>query len=82
MEIIGISAATLTTLAFLPQALKAWSSKETDDISMLTYVVITAEVSLWLWYGVILQNWIMIVPNTLVLFMALFIIFLKIRYDT
>jgi len=38
-ELIGFTAATLTTLAFVPQALKSYKEKSTKDISLVMYVI-------------------------------------------
>lgn len=48
---IGFIAAILTTVAFVPQILKAWKSRKADDISLGMYCVFTLGVALWLVYG-------------------------------
>ena len=55
-ELIGFTAATLTTLAFVPQALKSYKEKSTKDISLVMYVVMFTGVILWLLYGIHLNS--------------------------
>jgi MtN3 and saliva related transmembrane protein len=39
VTLIGLLAATLTTIAFLPQAIKAWKTKSTKDLSLPTFLL-------------------------------------------
>ena len=34
IDALGFAAATLTTLAFLPQVLKSWKQRAVDDLSL------------------------------------------------
>jgi MtN3 and saliva related transmembrane protein len=77
---VSALAATLTTAAFVPQALHVIRSKETKAISLLMYVAFAAGVGFWLLFGVLIENWPMIVANTITLGLALTILAMKIRY--
>ena len=46
-EIIGLLAAILTTVAFIPQAFKALRYRDTRSLSLGMYVIFTAGVALW-----------------------------------
>jgi MtN3 and saliva related transmembrane protein len=46
--VIGLLAAILTTLAFVPQVLKTWRSRSTHDISLGTFALLVAGVATWL----------------------------------
>jgi len=37
-DVIGMAAGTLTTLAFLPQVIKSWRCRSTEDISLTMFV--------------------------------------------
>ena len=39
--IIGLLAATCTTISFLPQAIKVIKTKQTKDVSLLMYSIFT-----------------------------------------
>ncbi|MFP5374612.1 MAG: SemiSWEET transporter, partial [Gammaproteobacteria bacterium] len=63
MEWTGYVAATLTTLAFVPQAVKTIRSRDTRSISLGMYVVFTIGIGFWLLYGIALDSLPMIVSN-------------------
>ncbi|WP_240626194.1 PQ-loop domain-containing transporter [Pseudoxanthomonas sp. SGT-18] len=48
---LGFVAATLTTVAFVPQALKTLRSRDTRGICLGMYVVFTVGLCFWLAYG-------------------------------
>jgi MtN3 and saliva related transmembrane protein len=81
MEILisGV-AATLTTAAFVPQALHIIRHKETRAISLFMYVAFAIGVAFWLLFGFMIWNWPMIVSNTITLGLALTIVTLKLKY--
>src|SRR5687767_3526924 len=53
----GYVAATLTTVAFLPQTIKTIRSRDTRSISLWMYLVFTVGVVFWLVYGIVLDSW-------------------------
>jgi MtN3 and saliva related transmembrane protein len=79
-EWTGYVAAVLTTLAFVPQALKTIRSRDTHSISLGMYVVFTIGLAFWLAYGIVLQSWPMILSNTVTLGLSSTILALKLRY--
>jgi len=81
MEVyVSAIAATLTTVAFVPQAIHIIRFKETRAISLQMYVAFATGVAFWLLFGFMIWNWPMIVANTITLGLALAIIFMKLRY--
>jgi len=80
MEWTGYVAATLTTVAFLPQTIKTLRTKDTRGISLRMYVVFTAGVAMWLWYGFVLQSWPMILANVVTLALSTSILVMKLRW--
>jgi MtN3 and saliva related transmembrane protein len=80
MEWLGYVAATLTTLAFVPQAAKIIRSRDTRGISLGMYVVFTVGVAFWFGYGIVLQSWPMIVSNAITFVLAATILALKLRH--
>jgi MtN3 and saliva related transmembrane protein len=73
-------AATLTTAAFVPQALHIIRHKETRAISLLMYVSFATGVAFWLLFGCIIGNWPIIISNAITLALALAIIAMKLKY--
>lgn len=78
-DFIGFAAATLTTVAFVPQAWQIWTTRNGSGISLGKYAIFTAGVALWLAYGVLLGAWPIIAANVVTLALALFILVMKIR---
>lgn len=80
LEWTGYVAATLTTLAFVPQAMKTIRSKDTHSISLGMYVVFTIGLVFWLAYGIVLGSWPMIVSNIITLGLSSTILALKLKH--
>lgn len=80
LEWMGYVGATLTTLSFLPQAVKTIRSRDTRGISLGMYVVFTIGVGFWFGYGVALQSWPMIVSNAITFVLAATILGLKLKH--
>jgi MtN3 and saliva related transmembrane protein len=78
--LVSAAAATLTTAAFVPQALHIIRHKETRAISLFMYVSFAVGVALWLSFGVMIGNWPIIVSNGITLLLALAIIGMKLKY--
>jgi MtN3 and saliva related transmembrane protein len=79
-EWLGTIAATLTTISFVPQALKAIRSRETRGISLLMYAAFTVGIGFWFAYGVALHSWPMMVSNAVTFVLAAAILVLKLRF--
>ena len=55
--LVSAVAATLTTAAFVPQAMHIIRYKETRAISLFMYVSFATGVALWLVFGAMIGNW-------------------------
>lgn len=80
IDIIGYFAAILTTLSFLPQAIKTIKTKDTSGISLIMYSMFTLGVFGWLVYGFIKNDIPLIMANLVTLSLAGVILRLKIKY--
>ncbi len=76
---IGSAAATLTTVAFIPQAWKIFRSRNTADISLGMYALFTLGVALWLIYGILLAAWPIIIANSITLVIAGAVLVMKLK---
>lgn len=74
IEIIGMFAAILTTLAFVPQVLKVIKLKKTEDLSLSTYIIFTVGVGLWMVYGFLKNSISMILGNGITLILSVIIL--------
>ena len=68
--IIGNIAAALTTISFLPQAIKTIKTKDTAGLSFPMYFMFVSGVSLWLIYGLMNNQIPIIIGNLITLILA------------
>ncbi|MGH8260992.1 MAG: SemiSWEET transporter, partial [Steroidobacteraceae bacterium] len=81
IDLIGYTAAALTTLAFVPQVLKIRRERSADDISTGMYSVYIAGVGLWLAYGVLAASWPIILANAATICLAAAVLAMKWRFS-
>lgn len=81
IDYIGYLSATLSSLAFAPQAIKTIKTKNTDGISLITYALFNLGIVGWLSYGILLRDWPIILANGVTLVFSLTILFLKIKHS-
>lgn len=79
VDLIGLAAAFLTTLSFLPQTLMVLRSGETSGISLTMYAMFTVGVAGWLTYGVLEASLPIILANAITFLLAAVILLLKAR---
>jgi MtN3 and saliva related transmembrane protein len=80
LETIGFIAAVLTTLCWLPQAVKTIRTRDTRSLSLVTQSALTLGVVLWLVYGLLIWNWPVILSNIVTLGLVATILTMKLRY--
>ena len=80
VDILGYSAGAITSLTFLPQVIKTWKVKSAKDISLLMFLIAAINEVMWIVYGALLDNWVIILTNIIVLSMALTMIYFKLRF--
>ncbi|MEA5593710.1 SemiSWEET transporter [Rivularia sp. UHCC 0363] len=81
MIIVGLLAATLTTVAFLPQMIKVWQTKSAKDVSYTMLITFIVGVFLWFIYGILRGDIAIILANGITLIFNLIILWLKIKYE-
>ena len=79
-DLIGMTGATLTTLCWVPQAVRIMRNRDTHAISIVGSATFTAGIIFWLIYGVVLADWPLIASNTVTFVLMLIIVAFKIRY--
>jgi MtN3 and saliva related transmembrane protein len=80
-EIVGFAAGTLTTLCWMPQAIKILRTGDARSISLMTQVIFVTGCVLWLVYGLLLGSPSIIVFNIVTVALNLLIIALKLRCE-
>lgn len=80
VEILGFVAATLTTIAFLPQVYKTWKTKSTDGLSASMLFALLFGMLGWLVYGLLIHSLPIIVANSVTLISMFVLVYFKYQY--
>ncbi len=80
INIIGLVAAFLTTISSLPQVIKTIKLKEARDISFWMWALLALGIFLWLIYGILKNDFPIILANGISLFLILIVLGLKIKF--
>lgn len=78
-DLVGSAAGTLTTIAFIPQVVKAWRTRSVEDLSLWMLLAFTTGVALWTLYGVVTHAMPLIVTNGVTFFLALALLVMKLQ---
>jgi MtN3 and saliva related transmembrane protein len=78
--VLGLLAATGTTVSFIPQAIKILKTRDTKSISLSMYILFVTGVLLWLVYGIVKKDIPMIIANGITLVFAGIILYFKLKY--
>ena len=76
---IGVCAAVLTSLSYIPQVRKAWPRGSTKDLSLHMLIVLTSGLLLWTGYGLLKSDWVIVAANSVGATLSASVLILKIR---
>jgi MtN3 and saliva related transmembrane protein len=80
VEMLGLVAALLTTLCWIPQALKTIRTRDTRSISLVTQGAFALGIVLWLAYGLQRGDLPLILANAVSLILVGTILLMKLRF--
>jgi len=75
--LVGSAAALCTTVSNFPQLKKSWQTGETADLSSKMLALLASGLALWLVYGILRSDWVIIGANAISLAMVLCLLLLK-----
>lgn len=81
VDILGYVAGLITAFTFLPQVIKTWKTKSAKDVSLAMFVIALTNQILWLAFGVLRDDPVIIITNAVMLFMTSIMISLKLKYN-
>jgi MtN3 and saliva related transmembrane protein len=81
VSILGIIAASLVTSSFIPQIIKGYRTKHLDDVSYWLMITICVGMSLWIGYGIIKNDFVIIGANISTIILNIILIVMKLRYS-
>ncbi|MBC7936044.1 MAG: hypothetical protein H7Y86_11895 [Rhizobacter sp.] len=79
-EMVGYIGGVMSSISFLPQVIKIWKTKSAEDLSMLTLIFLTSNITLWLIYGILIGSKPLWITNSIVLAMVLCLMYFKIKF--
>ncbi|MEO5581552.1 MAG: SemiSWEET transporter [Saprospiraceae bacterium] len=65
ITIVGISASICTAVASVPQLIKILKEKKADDISLIMILVLVVGLGIWVYYGVLKEDYIIVIANSI-----------------
>ena len=77
--VIGLIAAICTTVSYIPQVVKCWKTRKAGDLSLKMLLTLAAGLSLWVVYGIINGDWVIIGANTVSLVLLANLLLFKVR---
>jgi MtN3 and saliva related transmembrane protein len=76
---IGVCAAVLTSLSYIPQVQKAWPRGSTKDLSLHMLVALTTGLLLWIGDGLLKGDWVIAGANSVGAMLSASVLAFKIR---
>ena len=80
IDLVGFSAALLTTIAFIPQLYKTWQTKSAEDVSLIMLILFITGLIFWIVYGLKIHSIPILVANIITFIFNFSILILKITY--
>jgi MtN3 and saliva related transmembrane protein len=80
-DIIGTVAGILVLSSFIPQLIKAYKTKKMSDVSIHLLILIASGMFLWVIYGLIRSDPVIIGTNATGFALNITLLVMKLRYD-
>jgi MtN3 and saliva related transmembrane protein len=76
---VGLAAACCTTASYFPQLKKCWDTGKTHDLSFKMLSILWSGIALWVVYGILQGDWVIMLANAVSLALLSGILFFKLR---
>ena len=80
IQVIGIAASILTAISLLPQLIKLIKEKKAENVSLGMLLTLLCGLALWIYYGVLKEDWIIIISNSFSLLINIVVSSLALKY--
>jgi MtN3 and saliva related transmembrane protein len=77
--LIGLLAAFFTTVSYVPQLKKCWATGSAEDLSLRMLLILAAGISLWVVYGLLQKDPVIVLANSVSLLLLANILYFKLR---
>jgi MtN3 and saliva related transmembrane protein len=78
---LGYFAGMPTVGSFLPQVIRVWRTRQTRDLSLSMFALLSTASSLWIIYGAITKDWPVVLTNVGMVTLNGAIATAKVRYS-
>ena len=75
--LIGLMAAFCTTVSYIPQLKKCWDTGSCSDLSLKMVSILAAGITLWVVYGALQQDYVIILANSVSLILLMGILYFR-----
>lgn len=80
IDYLGLFGAFLSSVTFVPQVYRVWKTKSVDDLSIWMILILLANVSTWLTYGIVKSDLAIIIANSIILVLSLMMLIFKLSF--
>lgn len=80
-DLIGYLGSAFIMIGFLPQAYQIIKTKSVEDVSLATYAILLCGSITWTTYGVLKNDWPIIITNVTLFIVQGVIVICKFKYD-
>ena len=81
MTAVGAAAAICTSVSYFPQVRKVWDTGETGDLSLKMLLLLCCGLTLWVVYGVLRGDYVIIAANAVSVVLVGFVLYFKLRNE-
>ena len=81
VTLIGIMATIFAVSSSIPQIVKSIKTRKTDDVSIWLVIVLIIGLSLWVVYGIGINDLVIIIANSIAVCINTILLLLKIKYS-
>lgn len=79
-DLIGYLGSALVMIGFLPQAYQVIKTKSVEDVSLATYTILLGGAVVWTTYGLLQNDWPIVLTNTVLFLVQGAIVVCKLKY--
>jgi MtN3 and saliva related transmembrane protein len=79
ISVLGTAGTILSTVSLMPQVIRTWRTRSTDDISAAWLLVALVAMAVWIAYGSLIDAPAVILVNVLAVFQCGSILYIKVQ---
>ena len=80
IQLVGIIAGILTSISMLPQVIKTFKEKSSEDLSIVMLLILVGGIACWIYYGILRKDLPIIFTNAFSLLVNITLVILHIKY--